>query len=530
MNHVNKASLKERVKQFFQASIFSFLSSITFVLLIIFFTLPSVEQTARRGKTEAIRVAIENAYTMIEKIHKNAQQNIMSEEESIHEAKELLQALRFNGDNYFFVTDLNYNVVAHGAEPKKVGNNMKEYKDSNGVFLYQEFVKIANEKNEGPISYFRPKAGEKEPLEKISYVKLFKPWGWVIGTGVYIDDINETVARAKKTTVIGLLICVAIALLLSLTNSIIQYRSFIVPIKKVINNLKTEYIELDKVASHIAESSESLIVATEQQAASVENMASAADQVRQMYESTKNSATTSSEMSHQAASTSLEGKSKIAELIQSFKIIEKDNDDIINTIKENSLHLERIAETITNIRDKTTIISDIVFQTKLLSFNASVEAARAGEHGKGFSVVANEIGNLAKVSGDSAVEIANIVEESTRNVRELATSTTQKMEKIIQTTSANMKEGNLLMNECEHALINLNQQSHKTSEMGQEILGALLEQGSGIHDINKSISMLNSTQNELKRSQKLSDEQVKILVDKSKSIKKAVSYLEKVAS
>lgn len=530
MQNINKTTMKERVKQFFQASIFSFLSSITFVLLIIFFTLPSVEQTARKGKTEAIRVAIENAYTMIEKIHKNAEQKIITEEESKIQARELLQALRFNGNNYFFVTDLEYNVVAHGAEPKKVGNNMKEYKDSNGVFLYQEFVKIAKDKEEGPISYFRPKAGQKEPLEKISYVKVFKPWGWVLGTGVFIDDVNYTVAQAKKTTVIGLIICVVIALMLSFANSIIQYRSFILPIKKVINNLKTEYTELDKVASHIAESSESLIVATEQQAASVENMASAADEVRQMYESTKNSATTSSEMSNQAASTSLEGKSKIAELIESFKIIEKDNSDIIETIKENSQHLEKIAETITNIRDKTTIISDIVFQTKLLSFNASVEAARAGEHGKGFSVVANEIGNLAKVSGDSAIEIAQIVEESTRNVRELATSTTQKIEKIIKTTSVNMKEGNQLMNQCESALINLNQQSHLTSEMGQEILGALLEQGTGIHDINKSISMFYDTQNELKRSQKLSDEQVKVLIEKSKSIKKAVSYLEKVAS
>ena len=83
------------------------------------------------------------------------------------------------------------------------------------------------------------------------------------------------------------------------------------------------------------------------------------------------------------------------------------------------------------------MINDIVFQTKLLSFNASVEAERAGEHGKGFAVVAQEVGNLATMSGESAEEITKILDESVKMVQKLVSSNQVEIEKLVQENTSN---------------------------------------------------------------------------------------------
>lgn len=523
-------SLKEKVKHFFSASFFSICSSAVFVFVIFYITLPALESTARNGKSDSVRVAIENAYSLVNHSYKRFQNGEISEEQAMKEAKGMLQALRYNTKDYFFVSDMEYNVVAHGADPYKVGRNMKDYTDAKGVHLYQEFVKIAKDKGEGHVTYFRPKKGEKTVLEKTSYIKLFKPWGWILGTGVYVDDVLISVKEAEQSTIYGLIGAILFALILSISSTLYQYKTFIAPVKRVIGRLKNEYTELNKITNVIGSSSESIVVATNQQAMSVENMAAAMSEIKMMVDTTKNNADRSHEVANVTASISNDSRDKISNLLDSFQTIQDDNKRVVETIKSNSEHLQDISKTIAEIQDKTKIITDIVFQTKLLSFNASVEAARAGEHGRGFSVVAGEIGNLAQVSGSSAVEITDIVEKSTREVQNLSERTKASIESIIETTGLNLQTGQDLMNDCKNALEELVEQSQRSSAMSDEILRALSEQELGIHDMTDSVTSLNETQIEFKQSQQQAASQVKLLIKKSESLKKAVTTLEKIAS
>ncbi|EPZ51973.1 methyl-accepting chemotaxis protein signaling domain protein [Bacteriovorax sp. BAL6_X] len=523
-------SLKDKIKYFFSASVYSILSSAVFVVLLFAVTLPSINSTARNGKNESIKVAIHNAYSMVKYLYDESQAGKISEQEAKTYAKNLLQSLRYDGKNYFFVSDKNLNVVAHGADPYKVGNNMAKYQDGKGTYLYKEFLKIGLEKGEGPLTYYRARKKESDIIEKTSYIKYFAPWGWVIGTGVYLDDVKVATFEARKSTLIGLMICVAIALGLSLWNAHSMYANFISPIKNVIRNLKAEYVELERIANNINSSSRQILDVSSKQTDSVDNVAAAITEIKSMVDSTRDNADRSSGLAKHTANTSNESKEKILRLVHSFDIIKKDNEEVIQVIRDNSIQLNDISNTINDIQEKTEVISDIVFQTKLLSFNASVEAARAGEHGKGFSVVAEEIGGLAKVSGESAIEIATIIEESTRRVKELTDMTTKTVENLVQVTEKDLLEGQKLMADCRDALEELVGQSMESSSMCNEILGALSEQENGIADVNTSINTLNESQWQLKSSQETSAREVEDLVKKSEQIKTAVEKLEKIAA
>lgn len=136
-----------------------------------------------------------------------------------------------------------------------------------------------------------------------------------------------------------------------------------------------------------------------------------------------------------------EGQVAMNELDHAFEIIQKGNQNFEKTVTENNKNFDKIKEVISEIHEKTKIINNIVFQTKLLSFNASVEAARAGEHGKGFAVVAEEVGSLAAMSGNAAKEIAGILDIALGTVNEIVDNSTSIVSRLVIEASSNITLG-----------------------------------------------------------------------------------------
>jgi methyl-accepting chemotaxis protein len=149
-----------------------------------------------------------------------------------------------------------------------------------------------------------------------------------------------------------------------------------------------------------------------------------------------------------------------------------------------------ITKLITEIDTKTRVINDIVFQTKLLSFNASVEAARAGEHGKGFAVVAEEVGNLAQMSGNASKEISHLLSTSTKTVNDIIQSTSQKLKLISSESSEKIVKGTQQASKCDSALGLILGKIHQTHGMLSEIAVAAKEQKLGISEIHKAINQI----------------------------------------
>lgn len=170
--------------------------------------------------------------------------------------------------------------------------------------------------------------------------------------------------------------------------------------------------ELGKSGSEISSLSQKLSSASHETDASIQSTVSNMDQVTAATEETTRNAEQSMRKARDSQNEATEGQKVVREFEKAMK-----------DISESNKKLENIRDVVKQIESKTQIIDEIVFQTKLLSFNANIEAARAGEHGKGFGVVADEVGKLAKVSGDAAEQIGKLLNESTNRVESTITET-----------------------------------------------------------------------------------------------------------
>src|SRR5262249_4345368 len=156
---------------------------------------------------------------------------------------------------------------------------------------------------------------------------------------------------------------------------------------------------LGQTAGNIAQSSRGLASSAHEQEVSVAKSMSALAQLESMIEKTAGNAKRSSEVAGVSQDTVGKGKEVVDAIRASIHAINMSHAQLNGQIQANNEQLREISSIISQIGERTKVINDIVFQTKLLSFNASVEAARAGEHGKGFAVVADEVGKLATMSG-----------------------------------------------------------------------------------------------------------------------------------
>ena len=163
--------------------------------------------------------------------------------------------------------------------------------------------------------------------------------------------------------------------------------------------------------------------------------------------------------------TTYHGKQTIDELVGAMNDIGEGNATLLTDIEATNNEFSDILRIIDEIAEKTKIINEIVFQTKLLSFNASVEAARAGEHGKGFAVVAEEIGNLARMSGESAQKISQILKAGTDKVQEIMLRSKERGQALIDKSSSNIATGTQVAKRSESSYENIIQAGLKTNEM-----------------------------------------------------------------
>ncbi len=156
-------------------------------------------------------------------------------------ALEILKNLKYNQKDYFWVNDLHPRMVMHPYKPQLDGQDLTDFKDPRGKRLFVEMVKVCRAKGEGFVGYLWPKYGAKKPVPKISFVKLFKPWGWIIGTGLYLDHIDALVARKRAelnrqiTGVIIAIIVVGLIMIgLALAGSLPFSRSIVRPVRRIV--------------------------------------------------------------------------------------------------------------------------------------------------------------------------------------------------------------------------------------------------------------------------------------------------------
>jgi len=412
----------------------------TGVLAWISFSLESRLMEEKRTATEHV---VDVAYSLLEKYAKDVQTGSLTEEAAKKEALNHIRALRYQEKDYFWINDLKPVMIMHPFKPELDGKDLTDFKDPNGKHLFVEFVKVCRNKGAGFVDYLWPKPGFDKPVPKVSYVKLFQPWGWVIGSGIYVDDVRAQANRIR-------LVFGGIAggmLLLGLLVTWWIVRSVTGPVYNVVQGLRAGSEQVAAAADQVAQAGQSLADGSSQQAASIEETSSALEELASMTRQNADNAGQANGIVKESARDIEEATTAMSDLTRA-----------IHAISAASEETQKIIRT----------IDEIAFQTNLLALNAAVEAARAGEAGAGFAVVADEVRNLAMRAADAAKNTAEIIEDTVKKVRECATMVTR----------------------ANGAFSKMEGGSRRIGELVAEIAAASSEQAEGIDQINKAVSQL----------------------------------------
>lgn len=260
-----------------------------------------------------------------------------------------------------------------------------------------------------------------------------------------------------------------------------------------VSGLKVIAEDFVKSCDKISASSNQLSKIAQDQSSSIHQTASSVNQISSMVNKNTESAVKSQKISESNSVAATQGKTTIGRVLQAMDRLSTSSSSITNRFNRTSQELQDVVSIINQIGEKAKVINDIVFQTKLLSFNASVEAARAGEHGKGFSVVAEEIGNLASMSGTSAEEITKILDESVRKVTGIVSENQNEIGELVKTNNSNINDGISTVRECETALNQIIGNVDTINVAITEIASASHEQNSGVKEISDAIHSLNAS-------------------------------------
>ena len=316
-----------------------------------------------------------------------------------------------------------------------------------------------------------------------------------------IEDLNELTLTAKReaatrvdeiadqTHKLVLTVSIASVLLASLL-AILVLRALSRSIDQIISALQDSGNQVTSAAQQIASSSEELSQAATEQASSLEETSASVEEMSSMIKTNSHSARKTAEITTLSNEGALRGKSVVENMINAIEEINGSNGDIMNQINESNRQISEIVKVIGDIGNKTKVINDIVFQTKLLSFNASVEAARAGEHGKGFAVVAEEVGKLAQMSGNAAKEISEMLDGSIQKVERIVNETKTKVEHLITAGRDKVDAGSRIAQECGEVLDEIVRNASTVSQMAEDIAKASNEQSQGIQEITRAMSQL----------------------------------------
>ena len=185
------------------------------ILVIVFYVFPYFESNLYDAKIEESKSIVEMVNSVIENYYEKSESGEIDEVEAQNLAAKEISTLRYNMNAYCWINDLTPRMIMHPEKPELNGKDISGIKDPEGVALFVELTKIARKSGEGSFKYMWPKPGNEKPVDKISYVKLFKPWGWVVGTGNYVEDVQDSIATLKLSVLGAIFFLVFLGFLVS---------------------------------------------------------------------------------------------------------------------------------------------------------------------------------------------------------------------------------------------------------------------------------------------------------------------------
>lgn len=490
---------------------------ILFVSVLMLFTLAAVmlrqvHTDLYAAKAEKTMHVVQSASGIMEYFNGLETAGTLTREAAQKQALEAIRGLRYNQTDYFWINDLRPVMIMHPVNAKLNGQDLSAIKDPDGFAVFNEMVTLAKAKGGGMVQYRWPKPGASEPVRKISYVQLFAPWGWIIGSGVYVDDVKaEFQQQMIHAALYSLAIILIMALLvLLIARSIVRplrdsvqamaniasgesdltraleaqgndeitqlarhFNTFTAKMRDVIGQLKASATGLEQASTELGENAEQAQARSQQQSQQMELVATAVNEVTYGVQDVAKNAEHAAREMRDAEAQAQQGQVNIDSSLRQIEHLSSTINqavEVIRTLSSQSTQIGGVLE----------VISSIAEQTNLLALNAAIEAARAGEQGRGFAVVADEVRLLAQRTQKSTAEIQGMIERlqthSDAAVKVIADSSRASQLTIEQANQAGQS-----LSSISQALRNLN-------SLNASIASATLEQSHVVEDINQNVT------------------------------------------
>ena len=467
----------------------------TALVALLFMAVSSLLQQRSQiieSRRELLTTAVQSAHSIVASYQAKAASGAMPVEEAQKAAKDALRVSRFGGPEgkteYFYIWTLDSKGVMHPIKPEWEGQDMAgKVKDGAGTDILKQISTALNASSNGrvfvPTMFARP--GSQSLVPKLQYVIRVDGWNWMVGSGLYTDDIDQLV---RKTLLSNLAIVLVVMLVvggvgLLVTRSVLRQIGgeptdaiavmsevaqgnldtpipdapagslldglgrMVVSLRQLVTEVRSATESIATASSEIAQGNDDLAHRTEDTASNLQSTASSMEELTSTVRQTSDSAQTANQMATSAATVAARGGEVVSRVVATMQDINASSNKISDIIG---------------------VIDGIAFQTNILALNAAVEAARAGEQGRGFAVVASEVRSLAQRSAEAAKEIKALIGASVEKV----------------------ESGTQLVGNAGATMTEIVESVQRVTDIIGEIRSATSEQSQGIAQVNTAMNQL----------------------------------------